>query len=144
MSRVYLDTNRLLPLFVGEAESRRIEAWLGGPAIVPVISDLVVLKFSAVMSRLVREGRATPEKARATIRLFGRWHEARGRPIAITRRLFTLARGFVEQPALGVRGPDALHLALVHATGLPFATFDVRLGRAAATLGLTVVVPPPL
>jgi len=144
LNRVYLDTNLLLPLFVGEAESRRIEAWLGGPAVVPVISDLGVLEFSAVMSRLVREGRATPEKARSTIRLFGRWYASRGRPIAITRRLFTLARGFVEQPALGVRGPDALHLALVHATGLPFATFDVRLRGAAATLGLTVVAPPPL
>ncbi|ACA16432.1 PilT protein domain protein [Methylobacterium sp. 4-46] len=129
---------------MAEAESLRIEAWLRGPAITPVISDLVVLEFSATMSRLVRERRASADEARTDVELFGRWRKARGRPLVVTRRAFTVARGFVEQASLGLRGPDALHLALVEATGLPLATFDVRMRAAALALGLAVTEPPPL
>lgn len=144
MSRVYLDTNLIVPLFVGEAESSRIEEWLRGSAVIPVISDLVVLEFSATLSRLVREGRATTGKARALTQRFDRWHGTRGRPLAVTRRTFATARTFVEQAALGVRGPDALHLALIQAHGLPLATFDTRLRAAAQNLGLPLTEPPPL
>ena len=58
--------------------------------------------------------------------------------------MFALARTIVEDAALGVRGPDALHLALLQVTGLPFATFDARLRRAADAIGLATLEPPPL
>ncbi|RVU16826.1 type II toxin-antitoxin system VapC family toxin [Methylobacterium oryzihabitans] len=144
MSRIYCDTNILLPAFVKEAESLRIEAWLHDPAVQPVLSDLVVLEFSATLSRLVRERRAKVDEAREVVRVFTIWRQARGRPLTITRQMFALARIIVEDATLGVRGPDALHLALLQVTGLPFATFDARLARAAAGLGLTTMEPPPL
>ncbi|QRE73593.1 type II toxin-antitoxin system VapC family toxin [Methylobacterium aquaticum] len=144
MIRIYCDTNVLLPAFVKEAESSRIEAWLLDPAVQPVFSDLVVLEFSATLSRLVRERKAKAEEAREVVGLFTSWREVRGRPLTITRQMFALARTIVEDATLGVRGPDALHLALLQVTGLPFATFDARLRRAADTIGLATLEPPPL
>ncbi|WP_288587969.1 type II toxin-antitoxin system VapC family toxin [uncultured Methylobacterium sp.] len=144
MSRVYCDTNILVPVFVDEAQSARIEAWFGSPGIDPVVSDLVVLEFSATISRLVRERLLDDGEARAINGKFDAWCKARVRPLTITRKIFALARTIVEDAALGVRGPDALHLALLQVTGLPFATFDARLRRAADTIGLATLEPPPL
>ncbi|GJD60989.1 type II toxin-antitoxin system VapC family toxin [Methylobacterium frigidaeris] len=144
MSRVYCDTNILVPVFVNEAQSARIEAWIGSPGIDPVVSDLVVLEFSAAISRLVRERLLDDGEARAINGEFDAWCKARARPLTITRKIFARARTIVEDAALGVRGPDALHLALLQVTGLPFDTFDVRLRRAAGTLGLATLEPPPL
>ncbi|WP_167858528.1 type II toxin-antitoxin system VapC family toxin [Methylobacterium nonmethylotrophicum] len=144
MIRVYCDTNILVPVFVSEAQSARIEAWIESPGIDPVVSDLVVLEFSATISRLVRERVLDDARARTINGEFDAWCEARARPLTITRQIFAIARTIVEDAALGVRGPDALHLALLQVTGLPFATFDARLGRAAASLGLATLEPPPL
>ncbi|MEH3146529.1 MAG: type II toxin-antitoxin system VapC family toxin [Methylobacterium frigidaeris] len=144
MSRVYCDTNILVPVFVAEAQSARIDAWIGSPAIEPVVSELVVLEFSAAISRMVRERTLDDVQARTINREFDVWCDTRTKPLAMTGPIFALARTIVEDATLGVRGPDALHLSLLQVTGLPFATFDARLARAAAGLGLTTTEPPPL
>ena len=144
MSRVYCDTNLVVALFVEEAESRRVEAWFLHPATAPVISDLVVLEFSATVARLVREGKMDETLARATIGLFQAWWQKLQKPIPITPEIFSSARALVELFDLAVRWPDALHLAVVRALGLPMATFDVRLRKAAQTLGVAAIEPPLL
>ncbi|MBY0298097.1 MAG: type II toxin-antitoxin system VapC family toxin [Methylobacterium sp.] len=144
MIRVSCDTNILVPVFGSEAQSARIEAWIESPGIDPAVSELVVLELSATISRLVTERVLDDVRARTISGEFDAWCKARARPLTITGRIFALARTIVEDAALGVRGPDALHLALLQITGLPFATFDLRLRSAAAALGRTAVAPPPL
>jgi uncharacterized protein len=144
VSRVYCDANIIIPIFVREAQSPRIVQWMADPTLRPVISDLVLLELASTVSRLVRERKIDGEEARSIRAEFDAWRKARGRPLTITRQIFALARTIVEDAALGVRGPDALHLALLQVTGLPFATFDARLRRAADTIGLATLEPPPL
>ncbi len=144
MTTIYCDTSILIPVFVDEAQSARVEAWIGMPHVDPIVSDLVILEFSAALSRLVRERVLDEAQARTINGAFDAWCDRRVRPLTTTSEIFTRARTIVEDAALGVRGPDALHLALLQVTGLPFATFDARLGRAAATLGLATLEPPPL
>ncbi|SFV03276.1 Predicted nucleic acid-binding protein, contains PIN domain [Methylobacterium sp. 174MFSha1.1] len=144
MSRVYCDTNILVPVIILESQSIRIRTWISSPDVTPVVSDLVVLEFSATISRLVRERTLSDSLGHDAVGEFETWRKTLGRPLTITRQTFAIARTIVEDAALGVRGPDALHLALLQVTGLPFATFDARLGRAAATLGLATLEPPPL
>ncbi|MGF3025264.1 type II toxin-antitoxin system VapC family toxin [Methylobacterium aquaticum] len=144
MSRVYCDTNVLVPVIILEPQSIRIRTWISSPDVTPVVSDLVVLEFSATISRLVRERTLSDALGRNAVSEFDAWRKARGRPLTITRQMFARARSIVEDAALGVRGPDALHLALLQVTGLPFATFDARLSRAASAFGLATLEPPPL
>ncbi len=144
MSAVYCDTSILLPVFVDGAQSARVEAWIGAPRVDPIVSDLVILEFSAALSHLVRERVLDDAQARTINGMFDSWCDRRLRPLTTTRQMFALARTIVEDAALGVRGPDALHLALLQVTGLPFATFDARLARAADAIGLATLEPPPL
>ncbi|AWN50506.1 type II toxin-antitoxin system VapC family toxin [Methylobacterium sp. 17Sr1-1] len=144
MNRIYCDANIVIAIFVREASSSRIQAWVANPGVSVVMSDLTVLEFTSAISRLVRERKLDTAEARSIFLRFESWRKTLGRPLTITRQMFAIARAIVEDAALGVRGPDALHLALLQVTGLPFATFDARLGRAAATLGLATLEPPPL
>ncbi|WP_244749069.1 type II toxin-antitoxin system VapC family toxin [Methylobacterium indicum] len=133
-----------MPIIILGSQSVRIRTWISSPDVTPVVSDLVVLEFSATISRLVRERTLSDALARNAVSEFEAWRKTFGRPMTITRQMFTLARTIVEDAALGVRGPDALHLALLQVTGLPFATFDARLRRAADAIGLATLEPPPL
>ncbi|KMO18724.1 type II toxin-antitoxin system VapC family toxin [Methylobacterium platani] len=144
MSAVYCDTSILMPVFVDGAQSARVEAWIGAPRVDPIVSDLVILDFSAALSRLVSERVLDDAQARTVNGVFDAWCDRRLRPLTTTSEILASARTIVQDAALGVRGPDALHLALLQVTGLPFATFDARLRRAADTLGLATLEPPPL
>ncbi|MGX7705410.1 type II toxin-antitoxin system VapC family toxin [Methylobacterium sp. Gmos1] len=144
MNRIYCDANIVIAIFVREALSSRIQTWVTDPSVGVVISDLTVLEFTSAISRLVRERKLDAAEARSIFSRFEFWRAALGRPMTITRNMFVHARTIVEDASLGVRGPDALHLALLQVTGLPFATFDARLRRAADTLGLSTLEPPPL
>ncbi len=144
MNRVYCDANIVIAIFVRETSSPRIQSWVADPSVGVVISDLTVLEFTSAISRLIRERKLDSIEARSILSRFEFWRAALGRPLTITRQMFALARTIVEDAALGVRGPDALHLALLQVTGLPFATFDARLRRAADAIGLATLEPPPL
>ncbi len=144
MNRVYCDANIVIAIFVRETSSARIQSWVADPSVGVVISDLTVLEFTSAISRLIRERKLDSIEARSILSRFEFWRAALGRPLTITRQMFALARTIVEDAALGVRGPDALHLALLQVTGLPFATFDARLARAADAIGLATLEPPPL
>jgi predicted nucleic acid-binding protein len=144
VNRIYCDANIVIAIFVREASSLRIQTWVADPGVSVMVSDLTVLEFTSAISRLVRERKLDSAEARSIFSRFEVWRAALGRPLTITRQMFALARTIVEDAALGVRGPDALHPALLQVTGLPFATFDARLRRAADTIGLATLELPPL
>lgn len=144
MSRIYCDANIIVPIFVREPNSARIESWMASSSVIPILSDLVLLEFASTISRMVRERKLDDERSKAIHVAFDDWSRKISRPLAVTRSMFAAARIIVERPSLGVRGPDALHLALATETGLPFATFDARLRAAAEALGLAIVdLPQP-
>ena len=60
------------------------------------------------------------------------------RVIAVIPQDFGVGRRFVRQGDSGLRGSDALHLAIAARERLEIATFDLVLARAAAEVGVAV------
>lgn len=139
MSKVYCDTSVLVPLFVVEATSPAIEKWFRGRREPVVVSDMVLLEFSSVISRCVRQSRLADKEAQSILRSFDDWHRRHAICVDVGRSDFVAARQIVERFSLALRGPDALHLALVVRERSTLVTLDSGLTRACAALTISVV-----
>ncbi len=138
---VYFDACVLVPIFVREATSDRVNAFLDSQSHPVHVSDLGIAEVASTLSRRVREGRDTLIVARETLAAFDAWIlDATIRlPVEPTdiRRAGIIVRRF----DLKLLTPDAIHAALCERLGLTLVTLDGRLGDAAARLGIAVVVP---
>lgn len=133
---LYLDTCVLVSLLHGDAGYPAAEAWLSGLDDEALwISHWVLLEFTSATAVRLRRGELASEKAqpiRATLELFCQERlgmlEPRGED-------FRRAQRWLEQePAFGLKGADALHLAIAHRHGLTLITADQALIKAAEAL----------
>jgi predicted nucleic acid-binding protein len=60
--------------------------------------------------------------------------------VAVSRLQFRMAARFVRQHRLGLRGGDALHLAVCADHGATLCTLDWRLGNAGSALGVKTML----
>jgi len=97
----------------------------------------VLLEFASATAVRLRRGELASAKAepvRATLELFCRERLGRLEPRGED---FLRARQWLEQaPACGLKGADALHLAIAHRHELPLITADQTLIKAAEALGI--------
>ena len=134
---VYLDASALVSLFVYDAHSLRAEAVVKSFANDLAVSDFAVAEYSAALTRRVRTGALRESDCDALFDQVDAWQEP--------RRLQTeagdvvKATALVRQRALGLRAPDALHLAIALREGAQLLTFDARMARGAAAVGIPVV-----
>ena len=138
MSRLYCDANTVVALFIDEKESPVVDALLRGSDVELVVSDLAVLEVTSTFGRLVRERRLLPQKARELLSDLDGWAEG-VEILPVTPEAFASARVLLERFELGLRGPDALHLALAQAAEAPIASFDRRLLKAAEAFAIASV-----
>jgi uncharacterized protein len=126
----YIDTSALVKLVVAEPETDSLRAWLADGERDPVACDLVRTE----LIRAVR--RAAPDRlvqARAVLDAVTL--------VEVTTKIFEEA-GRVDPTVL--RSLDALHIAAALDLGDDLAglvTYDDRLAEAAASNGISVVVP---
>ena len=137
---VYLDACVLVPLFVEEAKSAAVRRFIDDKADL-VISAFGVGEFSAALSRHVRMGEVSAERATDRISVFDVWLASDVSVVALDDTIVPDAIALVRQFALKLLMPDAIHLALCMRNGLSLATLDDRLAVAARGIGLEVVVP---
>jgi len=136
----YIDTSAVVPLFLIEAHTPAMQAWVTGEGPRVILGDFTAAEFAAAVSRSLRMGHLTTSEAEAVLADFDLWRshlEQRytGRDdIASCERL-------VRDLQLKLNAPDALHLAIAMADDLPIVTFDERLAAAARSLKHRVVVP---
>ena len=119
---------------------RRVDAFMS-----IVQQDLWVSHFAAgggsALSRLVRIGRLQATDGAACLSDFDVWRAAMTRHAEIHAVDVRLAAAYVRRFDLGLRAPDALHLAIARRLDIALVTLDRRMMAAASELAAAVEVP---
>ncbi len=137
---MYIDTSLLVPYYCPEALSRVAERTLRGDPR-PAISDLVEIEFFSALARKVRvREMSAADATRTGERLLDHLQAGLYARIAVQRRHYEAARGWLARFTLPLRALDALHLALAEREGLRLATADQDLSQSAKSLGVAVTL----
>jgi len=134
----YLDTGILLPTLIAEPMSEAVYDYLGADRQELLISDFAAAEVASALSRLVRMALLTEADASARLADFDAWRAAMSLPVDIGATDARLAYIYVRRFDLGLRAPDALHLAIARRLDVPLVTLDRRLATAARELGVAV------
>jgi predicted nucleic acid-binding protein len=134
---LYLDTSLPVASLTNEAESRRMQEWLGDQD--PnnlVVSDWVAAEFAAALSIKLRTGGIEAHHRANALTMFTRLCNDNLTIMPVSRIQFRMAARFADQYVLGLRAGDALHLAICADRGAIICTLDRRLAEAALALGV--------
>lgn len=137
---IYFDASVIVAMLAAEPRREAVRAWfLREPAGNVCISPWVETEVSSALSIKRRIGSLDPDiEADARLewrRLVAEIFEV----FPIQTADFHTAADLCARPDLGLRGPDALHLAIARRLGLGLATFDSRMADAARRLGIALV-----
>lgn len=137
----YLDPSILLPTLIAEPTTEAVYDYLGADPEELLISDLAAAEIASALSRLVRMALLTEADATARLADFDAWREAMSSTVDIGATDARLAYIYVRRFDLGLRAPNALHLAIARRLDATLVTLDRRLATAARELGVAVEEP---
>ncbi len=125
-----------------EVTTPHVHAWIeAAPADSLYPSDWVLTEVSSALALKERTGRLALDERTGALDLFTRFCDAACHFVPILPAHFRRATRLVDASVHGLRGPDALHLALVEAHQLQLLTFDVSQTQAARGIGVDVIAP---
>ena len=137
---IYCDTSLMIASLIPEGASDSVQAWLAEQAEGTLcISDWVVTEFSSALGIKLRRG-VIPADRQSHI--LAEWRARIADQLTllpVPQPAFALAARYCEMPATGLRGSDALHLAVAALGGHALATLDARLVEGAQAVGVRVV-----
>jgi uncharacterized protein len=137
---IYVDTSALVPVFIREAKSEAVIAWLESSGERLAISEWSLVEFASAAAIKVRTGQAAASLAKQAmerVREFAQIHCAVAVP---GMEEFRRAAGLAADHALKLRAGDALHLAIaasLNAQGI--LCLDGDMIESARSLGMNVV-----
>jgi uncharacterized protein len=137
----YLDTSVLLPTLIAEPATEAVYDCLGACEQELLISDFAAAEVASALSRLIRMAMLTDADASARLADFDAWRAAMSTPVDIAASDARLAYIYVRRFDLGLRAPDALHLAIARRLDATLITLNRRLAAAAGEMGIAVNVP---
>jgi len=114
----YLDTSVLVPLFLPEETSERIQSWFetqGAEGL--AISDWTLTEFSSALGLKVRAKVLKAAQAQTAEDLLARLAKDSLQVLTPNRNDYACASTFLGRYALGLRAGDALHLAIARNAG---------------------------
>jgi hypothetical protein len=106
-----------------------------------VISDWVATEVSSALSIKLRRGDLDLPQRAAALAGFNRLSTASFGVLPVLPSHFHAAARFADRHDLGLRGGDALHLALCADHGTTLVTLDRRFSEAALQFGVAVALP---
>lgn len=136
-----MDASFLIPMLVRESVSEAVRAFLAETEEELLVSDFAAVEVASGLSRLVRTGVLSAVEATGRLADFETWRAASTSPADGHSADARLAYTYVRRVELMLRAPDALHLAMAHRLQAMLVTFDRRLSRAAAALGIMTQMP---
>ncbi|ADI15816.1 type II toxin-antitoxin system VapC family toxin [Truepera radiovictrix] len=135
---IYLDTSFLIPYYLKESSSKAVELVLqAAPVGSLAVSTWTRVEFISTVARKVRMKELT--KGNATAHAQALEHDLQDgfQLLPCTTADFELSgQLLLLDPALGLRGPDALHLALARRHEAQIYSLDKTLIHAATALGI--------
>jgi predicted nucleic acid-binding protein len=137
----YLDASFMVPLQIQEAMTEVADRFALSAAAPLLVSDFGAGEVSAAITRLVRMGQLTEEKARIVFLAFDEWRQNVTERADIEHTDLQQAELLVRRVDSGLRMPDALHIAMARRRGAVLVTFDQGMARAAKQFGADVLVP---
>lgn len=136
---IYLDASLIVALLVPEAHSERADSWFARQATGSLfISGWVVTEVSSALSLKLRTEQLSLDRRAAALTAWNVLREASFLTLAVTDEHFEQAARIADRYDLGLRGGDALHLAIARDAGCRVATFDKRMSDAALQFGIPV------
>lgn len=139
---MYIDTSVLVSALTEEVYSARTDKWFADQSGARfVTSDWGITEFSSALSIKVRMGRLTAEGRNKVLRVFAAITNSSFEVLPVSRENFRMAALFANRYELGLRGSDALHLAICDSHGVTICTLDQRMRDAATSLGIGAVMP---
>tara|TARA_R110002012_G_scaffold314387_2_gene527093 strand:+ start:39306 stop:39719 length:414 start_codon:yes stop_codon:yes gene_type:complete len=136
---IYLDASVVVPIFVVEATSPRLDAWLATDPDI-CLSQWTVAEFSSALSHHQRTGRLDPDERETAEEGLDRWLAQGVRLLDVGSDDVQAARALIRFDPL-LRTPDALHVALTERFRMTLATYDQRLAASAVGIGIEVIQP---
>ena len=133
---VYLDASVLVPAFVADAGSAKVVEFLTSTPDERLVSEFAVAEVGSSLSRLVRMSDLTAGQAHEALAEFDNWRLATATTIDVQPVDVRHAGSIVRRFELGIRAPDALHLAVCNRLGATLVTMDRRLAQAARVSGV--------
>ena len=135
---IYFDTSFVIPKYVTEATSEKVEAVLLSLSSEQLtISQWTRVEFVSMLARRVRMQELTEEQALKVFALFEQEVKESFNLIIPTEADFELAIHFLHQYQTGLRAGDALHLAISKNYRVTMLyTLDNELLKAASTLNI--------
>jgi predicted nucleic acid-binding protein len=138
---LYVDTSVLVAALTNEAETSRMQAWLGEQEPDDLaISDWVTTEFSAALSMKLRTGQIEATHRADALTMFTRLIADSFIILPVSGVQFRTAARFADHSVLGLRAGDALHLAISADHGATLCTLDRRLSEAGAMLGVKTIL----
>jgi len=133
---LYLDTSLLVAVLTNEAETERMQGWLGQqPAEDLAIRDWVATEFSSALSIKLRTGQVGAGDRAEALAAFARLTTDGFTVVPVSRLQFRMAARLADQYSLGLHAGDALHLAICADHGATLCTLDQRLSDVGSALG---------
>ncbi len=132
----YLDTSILVSALTNDKRSRDVYAWLEVHHVTLCISGWGQTEFSAALSAKLRSQTMTTEENQMARRGFAVLVAANLTDVPVLPIDFRRAARLAEKHGTGLRGGDALHLAIAERQGTVLCTLDRGQTAAGAALNI--------
>jgi predicted nucleic acid-binding protein len=134
---IYLDTSVVIAMLTPEARSPLALDWFEQCREPLISSDWLITETHRALGIKQRQHGLSPQARQAAGEQFERLLQSGVELRSLDRGRFRQAADLLQDPALGLRAGDALHLVVaLHSRCSQLASFDGRMQQAATALGL--------
>jgi predicted nucleic acid-binding protein len=132
---IYPDTSVLMAIYLGETGFAKLLEWVGRNDGNLAVSGWLQLEFTSALAVKQRAGAIPAEREEAALASFQRQWLDTCVMLPINSLTYRRAAGMVSK-ARGLRGGDALHLAIAERHGAELFTFDRQQAELGADMGI--------
>ena len=126
-------------MLIYEVHAQRVGDWLAGqPHAALAVSLWTTTEISSALSLRLRMKTLDLETRDAALALWSRLSRDNFDILVVEPAHFKRAATLVDRHELGLRAPDALHLAIAESVGATMVTLDERLAHACRDCGVEV------